>query len=48
MGDNNKQTSAPLPGAKNAKQRGDALRGNLAKRKQQARARDQKENTSKE
>lgn len=43
MGDSNKPTSAPLPGAKNAKQRGDALRENLARRKRQARARDKKE-----
>lgn len=48
MSDNNKQTTAPLPGAKTAKQRGDALRRNLAKRKQQARARDDKKDTSKE
>jgi len=35
-----KPTSAPLPAAHRKKQRGDALRGNLSKRKQQDRARD--------
>ena len=35
-----KPTSAPLPRAHDAKDRADALRGNLAKRKAQARARD--------
>lgn len=40
---NNKQTSQPLPGAKTSRQRGDALRENLSRRKQQARAREQQE-----
>ncbi len=35
-----KPTSAPLPRAHDAKDRADALRGNLAKRKAQSRARD--------
>jgi len=39
----NKQTSQPLPSAKTSRQRGDALRENLSKRKQQARARAKQE-----
>jgi hypothetical protein len=39
------QTSAPLPGAKRADKRAEALRGNLGKRKAQTRKR---ENSSKE
>ncbi|MDE1151136.1 MAG: hypothetical protein PW788_01245 [Micavibrio sp.] len=40
-----KPTSAPLPAAHRKKQRGDALRGNLSKRKQQDRAREMQHNT---
>jgi hypothetical protein len=43
MDRNNKPTSAPLPGGKRSAKRADALRENLQKRKQQARARQQKE-----
>jgi hypothetical protein len=43
MAKTEKPTSAPLPRRKHESQRAEALRGNLQKRKEQARARKQQE-----